>query len=964
MSCRTVSAPALRCAFVLCVVLLFCFVYPRAQAGLQRGALIGTVSDATGAVVPAAQIDLSSPDNAIALKALSQGDGSFTIRNLDSGTYTVKVVAPGFAAYQNNSVAIAVGRVTHLDVRLAPYRASQQVTVEAQTAALDTTQSSPVTNIDRDRIEELPIPSRNYLSFTLLSPALASANPALAVFSPAVAESGFSAGGLRPSSNAIYIDGVDDDDEYTGLSRTELSPEAISDFQVVNHGYEDESGGAAGGSVDVETRSGASLQHGDAFLFVQNGALNGTPALELAPRKPDENRLRAGLSTGGAVKHSSLFYYLAGELEMARGEEAGDFSPHLAAAIDSAVATTGPLRGFRLQQGFFPTTNEETELSGRADRAFGGNSFMMRYALTNNRSVNDAFNSDDLTDLSSRGSAFYNDNSVNGSWTDTFSPRLFNELNFEVAQRRAVLRTNSTTGPGIVVAGIAELGTPGMGNTRRYETHIDIGDDVIAQKRKHLLQAGVAERHVALRTADLDGFAGLYVFPDLGALAAGQPDFYAQNFGDAGTNFAEWRSAAYVQDHRTPARSLAIDYGLRYEDNHLPSPLPQHAINLSPRVGFAWSHGKNWVVRGGFGTFYDRYLLATINRIEQLDGVRAKQQIAEGSAAAALYQSGVSFTAPLPGIAPSIWRARPGLKNPYAETASLGVERALPAQWTASAEYRFVHGVHMGRTANGNLTPPVLLTAANAPALGIPAPTAQQLGRFVFPQQRLNAAYDSINQFETESNSGYNGLTLTVNRQFTETFELMAGYTFSKTIDDASYDTEQPQNPYNLGGERALSLDDQRHRFVLSGLWVLGPDLDEPQDRAKASKPNPLLKAVYGLEFAPILTAGSGFSTNPLTGVDSNREHIYPFEARPLGFARNSLTLPPTVKFDLRVLKMVPIWRGHLDIVAESFNLPNRQNRELIDSVFGSGVAADPPFGQPIQNADARRIQFSLDFEY
>ncbi len=958
-------AVSLRLAFVSLFISAFFTVCLRAQTGLARGSISGAVTDTTGSVIPEAHVTLSTSDKTIVRTSTTNQGGAFSIAGLPSGTYELDIAAPGFATYRNQSIAIAVGRDLQVTARLATASTNQQVTVQAQTEALDTSETSPVTNIDRDRIEELPIPSRNYLSFTLLSPSLGTANPAFSVQAPAAAgEGGFSAGGLRPSSNAIYIDGVDDNDEYTGLSRTELSPEAISDFQVVNHGYAAESGGSAGGSVDVETRSGANIQHGDAFLFVQNGALNATPPLELTPRKPDENRLRAGLSTGGALKKSKLFYYIAGEQEMARGEEASDFDPQLAKEIDGALLQTGPPRGFRVQQGFFPTTNQETEISGRIDRTFNVNSLMLRYALTNNRSVNDAFNIDDLSDLTARGSAFYNDNSLNGSWIDTFSPRLVNQFTFEVAQRRVALRTGSAAGLGISVAGLAQFGTPYAGNSRRYETHVDFSDGVIRQHGNHLFQVGAAFSHVALRAADLDGFGGLYVFPDLTALAAGQADFYIQSFGNPNTNFSEMRGAAYLQDHWTPFKSLALNYGLRYEYNRLPSSLPQHPENVSPRFGFAWSPNKNWVARGGFGIFFDRYLLSTVNRIEEFGGAHASQQIAEGADAALLYRSGLSFTAPHTGIAPSIWQGQPNLANSYGETSSFGIERALPSQWTVNAEYRFVHGVKMGRTVNSNLPTPQVLTLANAAVLGIPSPTSQQLGRPVFPPQRLNPAYDAINQFQTEADSNYNGVTFTMNRQFTEEFELMAGYTFSKTMDDASYDAEQPQNPYAPGDERSLSLNDQRNRFVLSGLWVLGPDLDDPQNTGKNRSEKAFQKAIYGLEFAPIVSVGSGFRNNPLAGVDSNREHIYPFAARPSGLSRNGLPTPPSVNFDMRIIRMVPIWRGHLDIVAESFNVLNKQNVDMVNQVYGSGINAQAGFTAPIQVGDPRRVQFSLDFEY
>ena len=946
------------------IVFMLSLTLLHAQAGHMQGGIHGIVVDSSGASVAGARVTLSTYDHPALAASMTGPDGGFRFNSLQSGTYAIEIEASGFSLYRNSALTVAVGRETQVEATLAPAQATEQLTVQAQTATLDTSQSAPVTNIDKDRIEELPIPSRNYLTFTLLSPALAGANPALARQMPGAAEDGFSAGGLRPSSNALYIDGADDNDEYTGLSRTELSPEAISDFQVVNHGYAAQAGGSAGGSVDVETRAGTNTQHGDAFLFVQNGALNGTPALEAVPNKPDENRLRAGLSTGGALRHDRLFYYVAAEQEMARGEEAGDFTAQQAAEINSALRQTGPMQGFQLQQGFFPTTNEETELSGRLDRTEEKGNLMLRYAMTNNRAVNDAFHLDDLTDLSARGSAFYDDNSVNAAWNRSISTELVNQMVAEVAQRRVALRTGSQNGPGVTIAGIATFGTPFDGNSRRYETHVDLGDALIRQYGTHLMQAGVAFSHIGLRAANRDGFGGLYVFPSVAALAAGQADFYMQSFGNPNTNFAELRSVAYAQDHWSALHSLALDYGVRYEENHLPAPIPNHLLNFSPRIGFAWSPDKQWVVRGGFGIFYDRYLLGTINRMEEMDGTRAEQQVAEGSDAVALYQQGRSFTTPHVAIAPSIWQAQKSLANPYAETASLGVERSLPDAWTVSAEYRFVHGVKMGRMVNSNLLPPVLLTAGNAGSLGVPNPTPQQLGQLVFGPQRVNPAYDAINQFQTEASSGYNGATVTVNRQFTEDLELMAGYTFAKTIDDASYDTEQPQNPFALKNERALSLDNQRQRFVLSGLWVLGPDLDDPQDAAKAAHPNAFEKLVYGLEFAPILVAGSGFPDNPLTGVDSNREHIDPFAARPQGQARNSLTTPSTVDFDLRILKMVPVWRGHLDIVAESFNLLNRQNVEMINPVFGSDLSPASGWKTPLQESDARRVQFSLDYEY
>jgi hypothetical protein len=228
-------------------------------------------------------------------------------------------------------------------------------------------------------------------------------------------------------------------------------------------------------------------------------------------------------------------------------------------------------------------------------------------------------------------------------------------------------------------------------------------------------------------------------------------------------------------------------------------------------------------------------------------------------------------------VAPSIWNAQPGLHNSYSEVASFSIEQALPRQTTLKGEYQYVHGVRLGRTSNTNLLPPVVLTTRNAASLGVSFPTPQQLGRPVFSPQRAKPAYDSINQFATSADSTYSGATVTLNRQFTDDFQIFAGYTYSKTIDDGSFDFEQPQNPFAPQDERALSLQDQRHRLTLGGLWLIGPDLNDPQDAAANANPGTLMRLLTGLEFAPIFSVTSGFRANPITGLDSNQEHIYRF---------------------------------------------------------------------------------------
>jgi hypothetical protein len=322
-------------------------------------------------------------------------------------------------------------------------------------------------------------------------------------------------------------------------------------------------------------------------------------------------------------------------------------------------------------------------------------------------------------------------------------------------------------------------------------------------------------------------------------------------------------------------------------------------------------------LRAGFGIFFDRYLLAAINRALEKNGVQEFEQVADGQAATQIFQSelGGSAITPILSIRPSIFTADPNLQTSRSEIATAGAERLVTRNLTARATFLFARGVRLSRTRNVNLPPPVVLTLSNALSLGIPNPFPQQLGRLVFPPERLSSQFNDIYQWENHASSVYKGLSLSLNRRLANDIEFAGSYTISKAIDNASDSNEQPENPYMLRAERALSSNDQRHRFVLSGTF------DFPfGDEEESKKPSGVIAKLFAsIEVAPILIIASGRPINPLTGFDANRSGAVPLSSRPLGFGRNSLSTPAQVQFDLRVLKFFKIGEhGKLDFVAES----------------------------------------------
>ena len=971
--CSSLSVRHVIIGIAVSLTLLFCAADVAAQASRVGATLEGTVRDTSGAVIPNSKIALHNPLTNQSRSFTTNEQGFFRAEQLAVGTYEVRVEQTGFAPYRQVGVVASLGQTVHLDIVLAPATASEQVTVNAQPLSLDPSQSSVVSSVDQERIEELPVRSRNYLDFVLLAAGVSSSPIASGTSgSTPLTGSGFTFGGLRSRSNNLSIDGLDNNDEYTGSSRTELSPEIVQEFQVVNNGLSAESGGASGGSINVITRSGTNTIHGDALLFAQDGALNARDPFETEVGKPSFRRFRAGFALGGPVVKDRTFYYAAVEQEHNRGQIGSDIDPTVASTINAFLAT-GAFPGLATRQittAFSPIARAETEAAGKLDHQFTKNTaLMLRYTFTNNKESGDAFNSNGLIDASARGSNFTSDNALSGSLTTVLGSEAVSDLRFQAATRHAVLRANEPFGPEIDIAGLITFGRPYAGNSERRENHYQASYTYSRTRGKHLWKVGGTVNRVTLRAAVPDGFNGVYLFGSLDDFLAGNPNQFRQAFGNSTVDFPVTSFGGFVLDHWSLTRQLTVDLGVRYDFERLPAGFNQDANNISPRIGLAWSPSPKWVFRAGYGVFFDRYVLANLTRAIEKNGSEAFEQVVDGSVAASLFGAaqGGPLVAPVSGVAPSIFRPDPRMATPYSQQASAGAEYLLAKNLTLRADYLFVHGVKLPRTLNINLLPPVVLTLANASSLGVPNPRPQQIGREVFSPGRLNTQFGDIYALQNSAGSTYNGVSFTLNRRMSDELAFSASYTLSKTFDDASDFDEQPQNPFDLRKENAVSRQHQQQRFVFNALWDLPIGEEEDKNGKSEESTSRLTQTFSHIEVAPILTLENGRPLNPLTGLDSNQNHAFPLSARPLGLGRNSLSTPAlaTMDFDFRILKYFPFGGvRRLDLVTEFFNLFNSANTSQINPVFGSGLTPMPGFRQPIAGTGARQIQFSLDFEF
>jgi outer membrane receptor protein involved in Fe transport len=635
-------------------IVLASAVWCAAQISRVAGAVQGIVVDQTGSAVAGATVMLRNQGTNRTRTISANAEGSFYAGELPVGQYELRVESPRFSPYVNDAIVISIGRVVQLTVRLAPARVQQQITVSEQPPPIDSTQTNEATTIDHERIEESPVVSRNYLDFVLLAPQLTRSNiQGAGGGKTALADSGFTFAGLRSRSNSLYIDGVENNDEFTGSARTELSPETVQEFQVVNNGLSAESGGGASGPINVITRSGANTLHGDAFVFLQNGALNAREPLSNETQAPNLNRSRAGLSAGGPIVRDRTFYYVAGEQEGAHGDDSSLIPPSVASAVNGVLSSGAfpKITTRAINPELFRTARAETEVSGRLDHHIGNeHSLLLKYALTNNREAGDAFHTGGLVDPSGRGSSFIEDQGVTGSLTSVPSNDALNSVRFQVSTRRAVQRTSDRIGPEISIAGLVDFGRPYDGNDRRRENHYELSDVASTAKGRHLISFGGDLDWIREKVSAYDGFGAIYTFPTLDSFLNGEPDEYQQGFGNPSTNFATPRYSGFVQDHWTLTKRFTIDVGVRYDFEHLPPHFREDTNDFAPRIGLAYSPSPSWALRAGFGIFFDRYLLAALNRALGKNGVQGFEQITYGQTATQIFQSekGGSSLVPIP----------------------------------------------------------------------------------------------------------------------------------------------------------------------------------------------------------------------------------------------------------------------------------------------------------------------------
>ena len=304
-----------KCAFVCCCLLVAALAF--GQGGAATGDLHVTVKDPAGNLVPNATVTVRNEAKGLERTATSDGQGGYSARLLPPGTYTVTVEAPRFTRIENTGVIITVGGLVELPVSMEISGAKEVVEVTSQASLVETSRTSTTDTIGQRRIDNLPINGRNYINFTLTDSQVVRDN---APNTGAAPTSGLNMSGQRARSNLVNVDGADATDNSVNGVRSTVSQEAVQEFQIITNSFAPEYGRAAGGVVNIITRSGSNEFHGDVFGYLRNRNFQAVNPFSTVPN-PAYTRVQAGVAFGGAIKKDKTFYYFS--YEVTRRHETG-----------------------------------------------------------------------------------------------------------------------------------------------------------------------------------------------------------------------------------------------------------------------------------------------------------------------------------------------------------------------------------------------------------------------------------------------------------------------------------------------------------------------------------------------------------------------------------------------------------------------------------------------------------------
>ena len=283
------------------------------HAQLATADILGTVTDATGAVIPNATVTVTNNGTQEKRTTTSSSSGDYTFSLLPVGAYTVTVNSAGFKTSSVANLAVEAGDRARADVKLTAGAVGETVSVEATTPLLQADNATVSSTVTAQAVQDLPLNGRNFVQLVQIVPG-ANEGPGNGLTSGGRPDdrrqtSGFSVNGQDNVLNDYTIDGIDDNERIIGAIGVRPDVEGINEITIQTNSYAPEAGRTAGGVVSIITKAGTNTFHGSAYEFFRNDILDARNVLQTTGRKPELRQNQFGGSIGGPIFKDRTFFF-------------------------------------------------------------------------------------------------------------------------------------------------------------------------------------------------------------------------------------------------------------------------------------------------------------------------------------------------------------------------------------------------------------------------------------------------------------------------------------------------------------------------------------------------------------------------------------------------------------------------------------------------------------------------------
>lgn len=993
------------------------------STGVTTADLKGQVRTASGASVSGATVRLTQDATNQTRSIQADASGAFAFRLLPPGSYTLVVEAKGMSTKKVSNLQLRLGQTTDLPLELSPVEAQATVEITGDAMVADPSRTTVSTTVDNNLITNLPINRRDFTAFSLTTPQVAKDNGPTSQ-GGAASSSGLSFAGQNARANNIMVDGLDNNDVSVGSTRTTFSQDAIQEFVVVANGYSAEYGRAAGGTLNIVTKSGGNDFGGSLFYFFRNESMEAKRPL--ASSTMPFKQQQYGATFSGPLIKDKLFYFVSVERFNRDDSNNITIDPATTAAINTQL-------GLGVTPG--PRSYNENYTTGivKLDWVQSDNSrWNLRFSQAKETNENQLPWSGQ-SDRSAGGSREIKDNSISIGNTWTASATFVNDFRVLYSNRdHSLLSLDATHSPSISIQGFANIGTQRFLPQLRNEKNTELVETATFFIGKHTLKVGVDLMNTHLEGTLPLQFAGVYRFQALGAVGPtifanglqaftsvgangtvmnpfnGQPGLpiaFLQGFGDYYLNYNAKYYSAFIQDDWQLTPTFALKLGVRYDKEELPSfknapdyaaleaggPSQLSTITLNAitgSTGATGASGATYATAPLFKTQRDWSSSRTSPRLAFNWQMTPSQRLYGGYGwfsgrtqlgpySAVFLNNGTDLITVVQtaldsvGGAPAPWYSWAQPNRRYANYAAVpasankkGIllpgEYEMPLTKQANLGWEFSPRPNLRFTLDAVLVKGSHFLNVRDVNAAVPDPAFVGAPGQV-PTRRIDSRYSAVHRYDGSGESDHKSVSLGTAWQMQDRLALSFSYTWSKTEDNYT-DWVTDVSPRNTFDPKdEMATSNQDQRHrILASLVFNTKGFNNRWTKD------------WIVSFIGRFASGRPYSI--FTGVDNdygvvggkpwgNFDGGAPASDRPVGVARNSETLPFTQNVDLRISRTFRFEnKVGLELVADVFNLFNHYNVSAVQN-----VQAAPNYGNPIVQSNVdfnRQVQLGARFTW